>query len=597
MSQLVDRVIQNHEDIQDLAPKHKFVSTFFKRPYIDSECVNKTITVNYQKVAARYKEYCIKENKVIDHYNALMSNAEELKPRNTPLLKLYFKKQCKARGIAMHKIKDPQEYNDHVVTFNNQNSTHFKMIRRQPLKTGSLPVFQTMVKYYTAQLQDYLNKKEAASGNSVTILPPLRTNSWKLSQYKVEGVKQIHLTSEQIRIQVKGLDAAGIIQHHNRGSKSDFYAYFNPEVLEVKQGLTVKKSDKEQKNNAQSSKIQNAENQFSNTYKTAKGGVWDYSLPEHSEIIIKEKQFTTAIERNGQSPKTDPEHGQNTQIVVTPELILASKNVKIIPLPEFLATPENQGVVKIGEPEHITSRGLEELIQENHILARDLSVHQYDIYKPLDINILQWESINGTMSNEDLAIMAAQDFSKSFAQLYINIDKHYTMQPWQWYSFIETIVNKHFKTFTGKTLDKVTVVEKMMLMRKMLARAVGSFKRRKQYYPPFPCHYILHSHPVSFWYLKGRVEQSETQAKKRLKKPLNQEFVKKAKIKIKSNRKSKRFLNEHQKCRKAVRKFLKTQQDDNDLQDLIFYVENNLRKSFTEMLGKIIQDERLKMNK
>lgn len=578
------------------AEKHRFTHQFYRKPYLDAAAINKTITQNYHAAIKKYADYCQERNQYVISYNDIMKDKEEEKERNTPLLRLLFKKTCRIKKIAITNVDNPEEYNQEIIQFNQDNGTHFLMKKWQPIKMGTDPVFAVMVKYYAAQLRDFLKSKEANTANGIVILPQLRTNSWKIANYKIDGVDQVFLSGETIRRQIKRLDAAGIIQHFNRGADSDFGAYFNPEILDIQYRLKADKTDKETENGVENPKSQNAENQIAKGSKTTKCRVWDYSLPEHNEKTQKEKQFTTALRRNepnGSTVKTR-NLNQNTQSEKNPARKTIAGNVKTVQLPDFLATAQNKGVINLDQPHDQTSVGLCQAIETDHILAADLAGHAYDSYQPIDNKLLEWESLHGTMSNEEYLILIAQVFTKQFAQLYIDIDKYYEMRPWQWFNFLEKLQTAEFRTFTGRAFTKESIFKKYSIMKRMLKRAISSFSRKgNKNYPGFPSDYILRSHPVSFWNLQKRVEESDRQALARKAKnaPNNKKF-KKQEVKIERKRSTKRRVNDHKKAMKAIRSYLRNEHVPGSYEKLYHYVKDNLLVSFSKDLGLLIEKER-----
>lgn len=595
-------ILQQVDDLAARRPKHKFEHQFYRSPYLDAEAINTTISINYQAAKEAYKDYCRARNHPVSKYNSLMDKLEKEQKRNTPLLELLFNRECRSLGIATTLVDDPEEYNNRVAFFNKEHGTHLKMKRWQWLKTGSDPVFATLVKFYAAQLRDFLRSKEAHTANGIVILPQLRTNSWKVSQHKVDGIAQVDLDSETVRRQIKRMDAAGIIQHFNRGKDSDFGLYFNPNILEIKHRPKANNTDQKKEITPEKPKSQKSENQLSNRGKTTKCRVWDYSIPEPTEKKQKEKQFTTAQRRNEPEGSTVETRNINQKHPerAKPKNEPGAKNVKVIQLPDFLATAQNGGVVVLDQPQNETSAALNYAIEPNNDLAEHIAAHKYDNYKPLDSKLLEWEARQGTMSDEDYLMLASQDFAKDFARLYKKEIKSRVITGGHWFNFLEYIQNKIFSTFTGRAMNKTTVFDKLVIMRKMLKRAVSSFSRKgNKNYPAYPSDYIKHKHPVSFWNLKKRVEESDRQALTR-KKKLNKttaaenELLRSIELNIKEKRKAKRRANDHQKAVKAVRRYLKNEHEPGAYEKLFYYVKDNLLQQFSDDLGRLISDERKK---
>lgn len=600
MSENLARVLEQIEETASKRPQHKFNHQFYRHPYLDAAAINQTITVNYHNAIEKYKAYCDERNYPVKLHNEIMTEREKKKQRNTPLLTLLFKRECRRRKIATTQVNDPEDYNNFVIEFNQEHGTHLKMKKWQPIKMGHDPVFATMVKYYAAQLRDFMKSKEANTANGIVILPQLRTNSWKITQHKVDGIKQVFLDPETVRRQIKRLDAAGIIQHFNRGADSNFGAYFNPEILDIQHRSKVNNTDETQENTSETAKSQKSENQLTKGGKTTKCRVWDYSLPEPTEKSQKEKQFATAQERNEPHGSTVKPRNicQNTQSDPKNKIEPGAKNVKVIQLPDFLATAQNRGIVILDQPQNETSAALNYAIEPNNSLAADLAAHKYDSYKPLDSKLLEWESMKGTMSDEEFLMLASQDFAKDFARLYQSIDQHYKMTGGHWFNFLEYVQNDIFKTFTGRAMNKKTVFDKLVMMRRMIKRAVSSFSRKgNKNYPCFPSDYILRTHYVSFWNLEKRIEESDRQviARKlaRKNRPEEQQRLLKFKAReIRDKRKAKRVENDHKKAMKAVRFYLKNEHQPGAYEKLFWYVKDNLLKQFSEDLGRLIDNER-----
>ena len=103
----------------------------------------------------------------------------------------------------------------------------------------------------------------------------------------------------------------------------------------------------------------------------------------------------------------------------------------------------------------------------------------------------------------------------------------------------------------------------------------------------------MRSHPVSFWNLQKRVEESDRQALARKAKnaPNNKKF-KKQEVKIERKRSTKRRVNDHKKAMKAIRSYLRNEHVPGSYEKLYHYVKDNLLVSFSKDLGLLIEKER-----
>ena len=588
----------------------RYSTYIFDAPYIDASSINRSMRINYMRLFLKYQQHCKEFNKAVDDYNAERAAAEKKKRTITDLHNKAMKLEaCKKKIKASN--PDVTAWNKHVADYNQRHGTNLPLQRKQPLKDHHGKILSTLLIYYSAQITAKVSKRRR-DGNSTKIgLPALRTNSWKILNHKVEGIKQHHCCPATVRNHLRELEAANILQYISHGSRDCSEIFFNPIVLNIEDNSgrkspkkSLKTPKKKPQKNPQNGNSQTSQNQSPTGSECKTFTVQGYSLPRTSINHQERKEVVTTSDiRNGASAPTavEPKNNRNTKNRVKPSQTPTMQNVKKIEIPAPLKKISNDGPPPrakndLPPPAQKRSLDLHARIQDTYTLAGDLAAHRYDAYQPLDMDSIRWELQNGSLTAAEFRAVALQEWIKEFASLYRGIDKHYTMRPWMWANAIQDFEKNLLITFTGRVFPKDQIVDRWIRFRRCLKMAAYSYRNKHaSNYPRFPHEYLRRGHKISFWNLDDRLTSIDHQTARRRnnRKKWRIDEMRRLQVvgrEIKSNRSKKRKLNDYDKAVTAVRRWLDPAQVRWTREYLQQYVDHELLKSVARQLPDIIAE-------
>ena len=583
----------------------------YKYPYMDKECINKTIQ-NGKRFAETYNKAQDEKSTGINKINRELRRATKNDPHTTEQ-KVIFQEYKQIRNLAS---MVPMAYNQKVIEFNREHGTHFLMRSYKKLKSELPVTFAHLVFFYAAQIRDNNARKMNAGVTTAGTLMRLLTNSENIKRYKVEGVPQCPFQNDAILKHVHNLAEAGIlINYKSHGRNMGFSVEINPEIMEVKDhNLT---------------KLQSPGKHGLIKFKTAKPTYSDCVTRSYKDNIenkgdaktgipqirnVEQKSSPTSATGNTYKvTKSEENQGRNANFEgekrclgkISEKEILDdekqeqdSENAYSVGLRP--PNPPKQEQSKPGRDEIVeVSSELESKIQDTWELCQELSENQHVNHIP-PVRKMEWESKNGIMSQPMFSVLIFQEFMKVISRL----KRENQSGAGAFYRGFEELTDKKLKNFTGRYFDKKTMLDEFKKGLWMVDHAERWGKKRKWQFL-FINDYLdtqrRDAKEVGFWYLEKQWNKNEkdkeTRKKKRLDKQLEHQARKK---KIKLDRVDKfgyrsvkpgtnsKSLSDYEKARKAVRKYL---YGTIPFEELHRYCRHNLNATIVDGLSNMIEAE------
>lgn len=584
---------QNLESLPQDPPKIP-TKKAYKYPFLDKEAINHTIQ-NAKKFAAEYNKAQAKKSEGIKKINHELRLDLKATPHTAKqkLAWLEYKQKEKLAKL------EPMEYNQKVLAFNREHGANFLMRTYHALKNEIAITFSYLVCFYAAQVRANNARKLSAGVTTAGTLPRMLTNSENIKRYKIEDVPQCPLQNDAILTHVHNLVAAGVlINYKSHGRNMGFSVDFNPEILAIKDQNTTKK--------------QTPDGQPIIKFKTAK--------PTYSDSITRtcKHKYENKGDRNG------PEKGPTAATGNTYKATKSEDNPNEKPSDHrknsgksTSVKTEKQDQSKLGAGS--TSSGqaenydhpsdkLEAKIQATWPLCVELSENQHIHHIPLSRKALEWEARKGVMSQPQFRELLFQEFMKVISRL----KRKNQSAAGAFYRAFEELDDMKLKTFTGRYFTKAKMLEEFEKWLWMVNHAEKKVKEnnwRLLFINDYLDTNRRDGKEVGFWYLEKMWNKNEKQkADRKKKRQENQKAHKARKAKIKQDRVEKfgyrsikpgtnaKSLSDYEKARKAVRKYLKSD-DPNRWEHLIWYVDNNLSKTIKDGIGNLIEAETENLNK
>lgn len=589
---LGDLLRQNFQSllpVQEPAPQ----KNIYKYPYLDKDGIKATIQ-NGKRFAEAFNQEQNSKSGWINETNYDLRLATKENPHTTEqkVLFLQFKQDEKLTKAA------PLFYNQKVLEFNRKNGTNFLLRSYRTLRSEIAVTFSHLVFYYAAQIRDNNAWKLNAGVTTAGTLPRLLTNSESLKRYKVEGVSQCPYKNDAILKHVHNLVEAGmLINYKSHGRNMGFSVEFNPEILAVQDYKTPN--------------LQKPTNQLIRKYKTAKS--------TYSDCITRTCQDKNEIKGDGKaSPKEKLRNAVKTAITGN-----SYRNTKSEENPVEIKNAEAEiSVKKSAEVEkkqvqctpvaakNLLSDHLEAKIQPTWDLCKELSENEHINHISIDKKQLITESKTGTMSQVAFRELLFQEFMKVISRL----KKDNQSAAGAFYRAFEELEDKKLITMTGRYFTKEMMLEKFEIWLKCVDYA-EKWAKKRDFNLLFINDYLdtqrRDGKEVGFWYLVEKTFPQEEikKEKRKLRRAKNTAAAQKRKKIIKLDRVKEfgyrsikpgtnaKSLSDYEKARKAVRKYLFSEDKSAAFTELHRYCRYNLSKTIVDGLKNLIEDETANLRK
>ena len=577
----------------------------YKYPYMDKECINKTIQ-NGKRFAETYNKAQDEKSTGINKINRELRRATKNDPHTTEQ-KVIFQEYKQIRNLAS---MVPMAYNQKVLEFNREHGTHFLMRSYKKLKSELPVTFAHLVFFYAAQIRDNNARKMNAGVTTAGTLMRLLTNSENIKRYKVEGVPQCPFQNDAILKHVHNLAEAGIlINYKSHGRNMGFSVEINPEIMEVKDhNLT---------------KLQSPGKHGLIKFKTAKPTYSDCVTRSYKDNIENKGDAKTGIPQiRNVEQKSSPTSATGNTYKVTKSEENHGRNAnfeskKYVKKPTEVAKKQEQA-----KPGH-TSTGsaqakncqtelvevsseLEERIQDTWELCQELSQDIHVNHVPIDKKLLLFEARNGTMSQVAFRVLLFQEFMKLISRL----KRGNQSAAGAFYRAFEELEDQKLVTKFGRFFTKDLMLdefEKWIWMIDNAERRIKKINWNLLYINDYLDTQRKDGREMGFWYLEKAWNKNEKQKadrkKKRLKKQQEHQVRKK---KIKLDRVAKfgyrsvkpgtnaKSLSDYEKGRAAVRKYLYGRIS---FEELHRYCRHNLNQTIVDGLNNLIDAESANLRK
>jgi hypothetical protein len=503
---------------------------------------------NYRKHIAAYNFKTSAENDLIDKHNA---NVRKFLINNQ-LSEV--QKEFRKVFILTKKALKPRDYNENADSFCKEYGLIVEKKKIQTVKYATEIIFQNFLHLYNSQL---MKRNEQYMKLRVTAIRPIqefKINSFLVTALKRNGINSLDLCTKTVRNHRQRLEECGVfVDYHFSGQNRPVEVHVNHEILTVLDLKTLK--------------LVNAENQ---------------RLTSNFENVLPDNNEITRTDLNEYQKK---ENVENISLSQRSSLALTPFNLFFTGTPT--SKPKNQtevAALKSVKVLNTLSEKLQNLIIHPQELAVNLSNHEYNNYKPIDIRYLMKEAYSGTMLKEDFRELVIQDFFKSISKIY----KNSTPFAGSWKKAINLYLANKFIAFTGEAFNKAAIADEVQQMRWRIEWSRKWFIKN-EFTPLFPCDYFdmtrKTSKEVGFEYTKAKWnEHLQSKSKyEALKKKQEANAVRR-----------KETINYAKKCENEVNRFFKNKIT---MPQLFDYVENNLPAEFLQKLPAMIEKKMLQANK
>ncbi|MCT8340524.1 hypothetical protein MG296_10700 [Flavobacteriaceae bacterium TK19130] len=546
----------------------------YRYPYMDKACINQTI----QNAKAFAEAFNKEQEEKSSSINAINSHLRKQTVDNPHTIeqKVLFKEY-----ISAHKLKDatPEKYNHEVLRFNREHGTNFLMRSHSTLRNEIAITLPFLVVYFAAQLRDRNAARLNSGITTAGTLPSLRTNSYRLSRYKIDGVKQCPYTQGTLLKHIHTLEEAGIVKNfESHGRRGGFSLDISAEVLHVE--------------DYKSRKIQNAENKRFTNYKIGETPL--YGLVTRTLLKEDENKGDAKASPNKSNGTKVPNHkNDETNYKTTQSVSETGEEVKAPREKSTKSVKNRQKALK-----------LEKSIRDEWELCNELANDQHVHHVP-DIDSLENEAKNGVMSQSMFRDLLFQEFMKYVSKLKRG-DQSY---PGAFSKAFQELRDKKLVTFTGKLYTKQLMFERF----KVWLWSVDHAERwgREKDWPFLYINDYLDTQrrdakEMGFWYVVEKIfpqneKKKERRSRERAKKR-GEHYARKKKIKLERIEKfgyrsvKPRYRNktDFEKARIKVRMFLRK---EIGFDELYRYCQSNLNHDITKGLENLINSERIEISK
>ena len=557
----------------------------YRYPYLDAAAINQTIQ-NGKRFAEVFN---MEQEKKSDWIHAMNSEMRKINQENphTAAQKIEFLEFKKEHKLAS---AEPMAYNTKILEFNRAHGTHFLLRTYRRLRNEVAVTFSTLVFFYAAQIRDNNARKLNAGVSTAGTLPRMLTNSESLKRHKVEGVPQNPYKNDAILKHVHNLVEAGLlINYKSHGRNMGFSVDFNPEILAVQDAKTRKK--------------QLSEKQIVTNFKRDKHPYSDCITGTYKDKNENKGDAVAPQERNAPIVATSVNESPYgvIQSELPPGTKASEKSKNLVKKPG--AAPKKQDQEAPGRG---ISAQLEGKIRDRWELCQELSENQHVQHIPIDSNLLEFESLRGSMSQAAFRELLFQEFMKAISRL----KKENQSAAGAFYRAFEELDDKKLVNFAGRYFDKSTMLSEYRKWLWMVDHAERWAQKRNWnllYINDYLDTQRRDAKEMGFWYLEKQWKSNEKKkAKNKAKRAERCAEAQKRKKKIKLERVEKygyrsikpgtnsRSLSDYEKARKAVRSYLYGKMP---FEELHRYCRHNLSQSIVDGLQNLIEAETKNLRK
>lgn len=516
-------------------------------PAINTEAYALTLE-NYRKYIANYNFKTAAENELIEKHNKEV-DLYWLENKITQVQSEFAKSFARTNVVLKNKSR---AYNEKADAFNAEYGLLVKKSKIQLVKYASEIIFANLLHLYNAQLMKRNNEYMRFRVMELRPIQEFKINSHLVTELKRGEINSLDLCKKTVRNHRQRLEECGVfVEYTFKGQRRAVEVHINPEILAVFDMKTSKiVSAENQSVNPPSGKVlpDNNENTGTNIKENQKkdNGQADCQLIR-SSLALTPFNFSYSNTSCNQQNKTEG---------------AAAKSVKV---PETL------------------SEKLQDLIIHSQELAVNLSEHQYDNYRPIDIRYLMTEAFKGTLTNEEFRVLLIQDFFKSVAKIWRNG----TPFPGSWKLAINFYMQSKWISFTGTAFNKSVMMDEVQQMRWRIEWARKWFIKNN-FNPLFPNDYFdftrKNSKEVGFEYTRAKWNEHLQYIKK---------YDALAKKRNANAARRQAEINHAKKCENEIKRFYK---DRITLSQLYEYVEKNLPPEFLQKLPEMVASHSLNAN-
>ncbi len=525
-----------------LQPEKRIMAVY---PAISLDAFSITMD-NYRKYISAYNFKTIAENELTEKHNAFVKRfliENTLTDIQREFSKVFLQKS---------KLLKPRAYNVQADAFMKDHGLIIEKKKIQTVKYATELVFQNLLHLYNSQLMKRNDQYMRLRVTAIRPIEEFKINSFLVTALQRNGVTSLDLCKKTVRNHRQRLEECGVfVDYHFSGQNRPVEVHINNEILTVLDLKTSKLTTAE--NQQVTSEIENV---LPDNNENTGTDLNEYQMNENVKNISHDKEFPSVTPFDLFFTRT---RACNKEISTSG----GAENVKVL---------------------NTLSEKLENLIMHPQELAVNLSNHEYNNYRPIDLRILFKEAYSGTMPKESFRELIIQDFFKSISKIYRNS----TPFSGSWKKAINFYMQNKFIAFTGDAFNKQSIVDDIHELRWRIEWARKWFVKNSNVNPLFPADYFdmtrKTSKEIGFEYTKVKYnEHLKSKAKYEILKKKREADAVRRNVTINH---AKKFENE-------VNRFFK---DKTTLPQLYDYVENNLPSEFLEKLPQMILEKSLKMS-
>jgi hypothetical protein len=525
-----------------LQPENRIMAVY---PAISMEAFSVTMD-SYRKYIASYNFKTTAENDLTEKHNVSVRSfliENTLSDVQKEFSKVFMSKSSLLKARA---------YNEQADAFIKDHGLIIEKKKIQTVKYATELVFQNLLHLYNSQL---MKRNEQYMRLGVTAVRPIeefKINSFLVTALQRNGVTSLDLCKKTVRNHRQRLEECGVfVDYHFSGQNRPVEVHINSSVLTILDLKTSKLTTVEnQRVTSEVEKVLPDNNENTRT------DLNEYQMNENVKNTSHDKEFPAVTPLNLFFTRTRACNRENSTGG-------GAENVKVL---------------------NTLSEKLENLVIHSQELAVNLSNHQYNNYKPIDLRILFKEAYSGTMAKENFRELVIQDFFKSISKIYRNS----TPYAGSWKKAINFYMQNKFIAFTGNSFNKQSIVDDIQELRWRIEWARKWFAKNSNVNPLFPADYFdmtrKNAKEVGFEYTKSKHSEH-------LKSKAKYEILKKKREADGVRRKA--TINHAKKFENEVNRFFK---DKITMPQLYDSIEKNLPAEFLEKLPQMILEKSLKMS-
>lgn len=514
-------------------------------PAISMEAFSITMD-SYRKYIASYNFKTTAENDLTEKHNVSVRSfliENTLSDVQKEFSKVFMSKSSLLKARA---------YNEQADAFIKDHGLIIEKKKIQTVKYATELVFQNLLHLYNSQL---MKRNEQYMRLGVTAVRPIeefKINSFLVTALQRNGVTSLDLCKKTVRNHRQRLEECGVfVDYHFSGQNRPVEVHINSSILTILDLKTSKLTTVE--NQRVTSEIEKV---LPDNNENTRTDLNEYQMNENVKNTSHDKVFPTVTPLNLFFTRTRACNRENSTGG-------GAENVKVL---------------------NTLSEKLENLVIHSQELAVNLSNHQYNNYKPIDLRILFKEAYSGTMAKENFRELVIQDFFKSISKIYRNS----TPYAGSWKKAINFYMQNKFIAFTGDSFNKQSIVDDIQELRWRIEWARKWFAKNSNVTPLFPADYFdmtrKNAKEVGFEYTKSKHSEH-------LKSKAKYEILKKKREADGVRRKA--TINHAKKFENEVNRFFK---DKITMPQLYDSIEKNLPVEFLEKLPQMILEKSLKIS-